>query len=53
VGGTERPGDDAVETRWFDADALPTNLAFPNHTPAVLHDWRAYLQHHLVDEPAS
>jgi ADP-ribose pyrophosphatase YjhB (NUDIX family) len=43
IGGALEPGDDAVEARWFDADALPGNLAFPNHLPAVLHDWREYV----------
>ncbi len=49
VGGTERPGDDAVETRWFDADDLPEDIAFPNHAPAVLRDWREYISRHPAD----
>jgi 8-oxo-dGTP diphosphatase len=50
VGGTEQPGDDAIEARWFDADDLPTNLAFPNHLPVVLDNWRAYVERQRMPE---
>ena len=39
VGGQARAGDDAAELGWFDADKLPTRLAF-THTRRVLMDWR-------------
>lgn len=40
VGGTLRPGHDALEAAWFDLDALPEDLGFDNG-PRVLHPFRA------------
>jgi ADP-ribose pyrophosphatase YjhB (NUDIX family) len=37
---TEAPADDLMELRWFAADELPTDLAFP-HCVDVLQTWRA------------
>ena len=40
VGGREQAGDDASDVRWFRLSKIPTRLAFPNHTRAVMRDWR-------------
>jgi hypothetical protein len=31
---------EVAEIGWFAPDALPSELAFPNHVPAVLRAWR-------------
>ena len=40
TGGREKPGDDASELRWFKPRDIPTRIAFPHHTTAVMRDWR-------------
>jgi ADP-ribose pyrophosphatase YjhB (NUDIX family) len=40
LGGREKAGDDADELRWFRPRDIPTRIAFPRHTRAVLRDWR-------------
>lgn len=40
VGGVERPADDAATLGWFTANALPANVAFPDHELRVLELWR-------------
>jgi ADP-ribose pyrophosphatase YjhB (NUDIX family) len=32
--------DETTEVGWFEPDALPTEIAFPNHAEAVLAAWR-------------
>lgn len=39
-GGREQAGDDADALRWFAPSKIPTRIAFPGHTRAVLRDWR-------------
>jgi isopentenyldiphosphate isomerase len=43
VGAAEPTTDpnEVSEIRWFAADALPEELAFPGHLPEVLRVWRA------------
>ena len=36
-----RPVAETSEVRWFQPDALPADLAFPDHAAAVLSAWRA------------
>lgn len=43
VGGTERPGDDAVEIGWFAPERLPRRIAF-DHVRQVLADWRRRME---------
>ena len=40
-GGAQAQTDpnEVAEVAWFDADALPRDLAFPGHVPAVLRAW--------------
>ncbi|HET7699415.1 MAG TPA: NUDIX hydrolase [Candidatus Limnocylindria bacterium] len=40
TGGRERPGDDADALRWFAPREIPSRIAFPGHTRAVMRDWR-------------
>ena len=35
--------NEVAEIRWFSADELPDETAFPGHLPAVLHAWRESL----------
>lgn len=46
TGGTPRANDDVDVLQWFDADALPDDLAFPDHERAVLADWQVWLDAH-------
>ena len=41
IGGRAKAGDDAADLRWFPIDDLPSRIAFPGHTRAVIRDWRA------------
>jgi 8-oxo-dGTP diphosphatase len=41
VGGTLQAADDAAALAWFAPDALPADLAFPDHEGQVLAVWRA------------
>lgn len=34
------PDDETIEVGWFEPDALPPEIAFPNHAEAVLAAWR-------------
>lgn len=40
LGGREKAGDDADDLRWFAPREIPTRIAFPGHTRAVMRDWR-------------
>lgn len=35
TGGELRPGDDAIDARWFAFDALPPDIAFASHAKAI------------------
>lgn len=39
----QQPDNEALESRWFAIDDLPTQLAFPGHIPAVLRTAREVL----------
>lgn len=41
VGGTLQAADDAAALAWFAPDALPPNMAFPDHEHQVLAAWQA------------
>jgi 8-oxo-dGTP diphosphatase len=40
LSGREQAGDDADALRWFARREIPTRIAFPGHTRAVMRDWR-------------
>ena len=40
MGGRAKAGDDAEQVRWFALEEIPTRIAFPGHTRAVMRDWR-------------
>ncbi|MEZ4768163.1 MAG: NUDIX hydrolase [Caldilineales bacterium] len=42
--GQPSPADDVAELAWFYPDALPGNMAFPNHSYQVLSDWARWLR---------
>jgi ADP-ribose pyrophosphatase YjhB (NUDIX family) len=55
--GIERDPAEVAAVRWFSADELPADLAFPRHIAPVLASWRAsFLAGHtvtpLLDRPA-
>ncbi len=41
IGGTLQAADDAAALAWFAPDALPPNMAFPDHEHQVLAAWQA------------
>jgi ADP-ribose pyrophosphatase YjhB (NUDIX family) len=43
IGGDLKPGDDAVETEYFDLEDLPSNIAFSAHRKAIK-DLKIYLE---------
>lgn len=43
IDGDLRPGDDAMETKYFDLDHLPANIAFSAHRKAI-EDLKTYLK---------
>ena len=46
VGGEMEPASDVAELKWFPADALPDEMAFPHQSP-IIAKWRqdAYIPH--------
>jgi len=49
--GTLQANDDVAVLRWFDADDLPAEIAFPDLQQQVLRDWRRWLDESLPDHP--
>jgi ADP-ribose pyrophosphatase YjhB (NUDIX family) len=43
IGGTEKANDDVAELRWFDADSIPSDLAFACADKMVA-TWKDFLQ---------